>query len=67
MPSGLPLSGAVVLEANYRDPQLKEVPCKEYIPGLRWLFGQAIAGYKLFTGEEPSIAAMEAALEQFLQ
>lgn len=63
----LPLEGAVVLEANYRDPKLAGVPCRQYISGERWLLGQAVAGYGLFTGEEPSIAAMEAALEQFLQ
>lgn len=67
VPPGLPLAGAVVLEANYRDPQLALTPCRQYIPGTKWLLGQAVAGYGLFTGEEPSIAVMEAALEQFLQ
>ncbi|MBR6305800.1 MAG: hypothetical protein IKR38_03345 [Bacteroidales bacterium] len=67
VPSDLPLEHAVVLEANYRDPKLRDLPCMMYIPGVRWLLGQAIAGYRLFTGEEPSVAAMEAALEQILQ
>ena len=67
VPTDVNMSRAVVLEANYRDPQLRDVPCMLYIPGVKWLFGQAIAGFKLFTGEEPSLSAMEAALEQFLQ
>lgn len=67
VPPDVNMSRAVVLEANYRDPQLRDVPCMLYIPGVKWLFGQAIAGFKLFTGEEPSLSAMEAALEQFLQ
>ena len=67
VPSGLDLSRSVVLAANYRDPKLSDVPCMLYIPGVKWLMGQAVAGYRLFTGEEPSVAAMEAALEQFLQ
>lgn len=67
VPTGLDLSKSVVLEANYRDPRLSGVPCLLYIPGTKWLLGQAVAGYGLFTGEEPSTAVMEAALEQFLQ
>lgn len=67
VPSDLPLPGAVVLEANYRDPQLKDAPCRQYIPGQRWLLGQALTGFKLFTGDEPAASSMEAALEQFLQ
>lgn len=67
VPTVLDLSKSVVLEANYRDPQLSGVPCMLYIPGTKWLLGQAVAGYGLFTGEEPSTAVMEAALEQFLQ
>lgn len=67
VPDGLPLGHAVVLEANYRNPQLRDAPCARYIPGVRWLIGQAVTGYRLFTGEEPPVAAMEAALERFLQ
>ena len=67
VPSDLLLSGAVVLEANYRNPRLKDVPCRQYIPGVRWLVGQAVTGFKFFTGEEPTVSAMEAAVEQFLQ
>ena len=67
VPAGLPLANAVVLEAEYRNPQLSAAPCRQYIHGLNWLLGQAVAGYSLFTGEEPSVSAMEAAMEQFLQ
>lgn len=55
VPDGLPFSGAVVLEAEYRNPQLSAIPCRQYIGGLQWLRGQAIAGFTLFTGEEPII------------
>ena len=67
VPAGLPFAGATVLEAEYRIPQLSAVPCRQYVSGLKWLIGQAAAGYSLFTGEEPSVTAMEAAMEQFLQ
>ena len=54
---------AVVLEANYRDPRLCEVECRRYIFGHKWLLGQAAAGYELFTGKAPDIAAMERILQ----
>lgn len=62
VPSGLPLAGAIVLEAEYRQPALAGVPCRAYVGGLRWLLCQAVAGYRLFTGEEPDRAAMEDSL-----
>lgn len=55
VPDGLPFSGATVLEAEYRKPQLSEIPCRQYVSGMEWLRGQAIAGFSLFTGEEPLI------------
>lgn len=61
VPLGLPLAGAVVLEAEYKHPQLAALPCRAYLSGRRWLLYQAIAGYSLFTGEEPNAAAMEKA------
>ena len=67
VPDGLPFANATVLEAEYRNPQLATVPCRQYVGGVRWLLGQAAAGYSLFTGEKPSITAMEAAVEHFLQ
>lgn len=67
VPPSLPLANAVVLEANYRNPQLRDVPCRKYIPGVQWLIGQALTGFKLFTGEEPAAAALEASLEHILK
>ena len=54
VPPGLPFSGAFVLEAEYKKPVLAGVPCRRYISGRRWLLGQAVTGYSLFTGEAPS-------------
>jgi len=58
VPEGLPLARAVVLEAEYRIPQLTDVPCRQYVSGRRWMLGQAVAGYRLFTGEEPDVREM---------
>lgn len=52
------LQNAVVLEAEYKHPTLSSVPCRHYIHGRRWLLWQAIAGYRLFTGEKPDVDAM---------
>lgn len=62
--SGKLLRDAIVLEAEYRHPVLSGVPCRAYLSGRRWLFWQAVAGYRLFTGEEPDQEAMELALSQ---
>ena len=62
VPSGLPFAGAVILEAEYRNPQLQAIPCRRYIGGLQWLLGQAVAGYSIFTGEEPSEERMKTIL-----
>lgn len=53
VPSGLPFAGAVVLEAEYKRPQLESIPCRRYLSGKLWLVHQALSGYALFTGEEP--------------
>ena len=55
---GMPLGGAVVLEAEYKRPSLSEAPCRQYISGLRWILHQAVAGYSLFTGEAPNLEAL---------
>ena len=60
VPAGLPLEDAVVVEAEYRHPVLSD--CAHYVPGKRWLLHQAIAGYSLFTGEQPSVEEMLRAL-----
>ena len=56
--SGMPLEGAVVLEAEYKHPSLSSAPCRKYISGLRWILHQAVAGYSLFTGEAPNLEAL---------
>jgi shikimate 5-dehydrogenase len=63
IPSGLlSLEGKVVLEAEYRSPQLSHAPCLRYLSGRRWLLYQAVAGYSLFTGEIPQVEEMEKVL-----
>ena len=57
------LAGKVVVEANYKDPCLRERCAKEgatYISGMQWLAGQAIAGYQLMTGIEPDAERVKA-------
>ena len=55
---GLPdFPDAVILEANYRTPCLKDRG-RTYVSGLRWLLYQAVAGYEIFTGETPDAGAM---------
>ena len=58
VPEGLPFEGAVVLEAEYRIPRLEQVACRRYVSGRRWMLGQAAAGYRLFTDEEPDVEEM---------
>jgi shikimate dehydrogenase len=55
----------VVMDADYAHKPLQAV-CRDagatYIDGSRWLLHQAIPAYRLFTGEEPDVAAMAQAL-----
>lgn len=57
-----------ILEANYRDPALKDIAGSlkslgiTYIPGEEWLLYQAYAGYDLFTGKTPSLPDMASAI-----
>lgn len=62
VPEGLPLSQAVVLEAEYRMPRLTDAPCGRYVSGKRWMLHQALTGFGLLTGEEPDAARMEEVL-----
>ena len=59
----LPLEGKVVVEANYKDPCLRD-RCAEtgavYISGMEWLVGQAVAGYQLMTGIQPDEVRVKA-------
>ena len=63
------LKGAVVLEANYRNPsfsgRIRDVLDEagaDYVGGKLWLLYQAVTGYKIFTGEEPDLTKMSACL-----
>lgn len=48
-----------LLEANYRTPAFAEAPgVDRYIHGREWMLLQAVTGYRLFTGEDPDMAAM---------
>jgi shikimate dehydrogenase len=58
VPSGLCSENAVVLEAEYRTPRLEGLDCARYISGKQWLLHQGIAAYRIFTGEEPDVEAM---------
>ncbi|MBO4756493.1 MAG: hypothetical protein J5519_07025 [Bacteroidales bacterium] len=53
---------ALVLEAEYKHPVLADIPCRAYVGGRRWLLWQAVAGYALFTGEEPDAVKMSSVL-----
>jgi Shikimate 5-dehydrogenase len=64
----LPLAGRTVVEANYKDPCLKERCAQEgvrYISGLDWLARQAVSGYRLMTDREPDEACLQACCAQF--
>ena len=59
----LPLAGRTVVEANYKDPCLRERSALEgaqYISGLDWLAQQALSGYRLMTDREPDEACLQA-------
>ena len=58
VPNGLPFKDAVVIEAEYRIPRLTDIPCRLYVSGRRWMLGQAVAGYRIFTGAEPNLEKM---------
>lgn len=52
------LNCAHLVEANYKDPCLSSHP--GYIPGTAWHLQQAVLGYSLMTGEQPSAEPMKA-------
>ncbi len=43
-------SGALIIEANYRNPQLGG---NRYVSGRQWLVAQAVRGFKEMTGRNP--------------
>jgi 3-dehydroquinate dehydratase/shikimate dehydrogenase len=48
------LKKAIILEANYKDPVLQNIDCKEYISGKEWLIHQAIPSFKAMTCIAPA-------------
>lgn len=55
-------NGKVVLEANYRSPQLAFVANRfdaKYISGKSWLLYQAVQSFQLFTGIRPNLESMQ--------
>ena len=65
----LPQRLRAVVEANYKDPCLKQV-CAEagipYISGMDWLREQAVSGYRLMTDVEPDEERVKACCAQIL-
>ena len=60
--SGFNFSDKVVLEARYMNPTLKRSVINDggiYISGMHWLLNQAIPSFRIFTGREPDIEAMQ--------
>lgn len=59
------LKGKLILEANYKDPVLKDICERQgarYLPGQEWLIAQAVAGFIIMTGIQPDERAMKALL-----
>lgn len=55
-------SGKIVLEANYRSPQLaytENLKNTKYISGKTWLLNQAVQSFQLFTASEPDLGSMQ--------
>lgn len=56
--ANIELHKSTIFEANYREPTLKNVKCKEYIGGEEWLLFQAVEGFQLMTNMVPNIDSM---------
>lgn len=59
--------GKLILDANYKSPQLAEVAQERacmYGGGRRWLLGQAEAGFRVLTGREPPREHMTRAMDE---
>jgi shikimate dehydrogenase len=59
--------GKLILDANYKSPQLAEVAragACEYGGGRSWLLGQAEAGFRALTGREPPREHMARAMAE---
>ena len=58
------LSGALLIEANYKNPSFPSAP--NYVGGLEWLVNQAIPGFELFTGQKPDAERMRSFAESII-
>ena len=57
--SEIDLSKTIVIEANYKRPNLSTAGCNLYISGKEWLIFQAIPAFKILTGFLPDIEAIK--------
>lgn len=48
----------MILEANYKNPCLKDSACSAYLPGTAWHLEQAVKGYEIMSGEIPDTQSM---------
>lgn len=58
----LDYNGKIVLEANYRSPQLsfvKNLNGAKYISGKTWLLNQALQSFQLLTSSPPNLESMQ--------
>jgi len=58
----LDYSGKIVLDANYRSPQLSFIEKRynaKYISGKSWLLYQAVQSFQLFTAAQPNLESMQ--------
>ena len=53
------LSHLIIFEANYKTPNFITKNCIEYISGREWLVSQAVPSFRLFTGIQPDLKAMQ--------
>jgi len=54
-------SGKIILEVNYKSPQLDFTEKKfgtKYISGRYWLLYQAVQSFTIFTGRDPDLKSM---------
>lgn len=61
----LDFSKSYIFEANYKSPILNACKCKKYIKGEHWLINQAIPAFKLFTGIEPNLEAINKVINRY--
>jgi shikimate dehydrogenase len=60
--NGLDYKGKIILEANYRSPQLsftENLSDTKYISGKTWLLNQAVQSFQLMTASSPNLESMQ--------